>query len=573
MKHYKTYIKKYGIKGFFAILFLSIEAFCDVLQPTLLAVVINEGVRYQDLDKVLKYGAVMIGVALFGAINATMRNIIASHVSYHFGAELRVDLFSRLLKLSQKNIDSYDEGSLITRISNDVVQVQHFVQGVMRIFLKAPLIGIGSIVMSIRLYPAFGYVYAVLLPLIVMAIVMNMNYGYPMFSKIQSALDALNHRIQSLLAGIRVVKAFNRFGYEFEQFEKDNVRLTDLSATTYRTIAVFPPMMTLFVNLAMVFVLWRGAYWVQIGVLGLGDIMAVIHYLMQFLFALMVLARVFVMFVRAKASSERIVELLLDKPDIDNRKSGVELDIKGAIAFEKVSYSYGKGALALDDISFRIEPGEKVGIIGSTGSGKTTLVNLILRHYDTLSGTISIDGQPIKDHQLMHLRKFIGVVPQKNNLFTGTIMDNIRWGNQMAGEDEIRLYAQIACADGFIEGMPGGYDAKIGRGGVNVSGGQKQRLAIARALVKKPKILILDDSTSAIDVITENKLKAQLKTTFEKMTTIIVAQRISSVMDLDKIIVLNDGKLESMGTHEELMGRSTIYTEIYASQLGSEVRR
>jgi ATP-binding cassette subfamily B protein len=331
--------------------------------------------------------------------------------------------------------------------------------------------------------------------------------------------------------------------------------------------------MTLFVNVGMVYVLWRGALWTHVGDLGLGDIMAVIHYLLQFLFALMILARVFVMFVRAKASSERIIELLNDHPDIDRHIAGREIEIEGKITFKDVCYSYGQGAQALEGINFTIKAGERVGIIGSTGSGKTTLVNLILRHYDCLEGEILIDDYPIKAHQLIHLRSSLGVVPQKNNLFSGSILKNIKWGNESATDEEVKYFAKIACADEFINAMPGAYESIIGRGGVNVSGGQKQRIAIARALIKKPKVIIFDDSTSAIDVITENRLKRQLKKNFNKMTIIMVAQRISSVMDMDKIIVLNSGVLDAIGTHDELLSKSAIYKEIVESQLGSEVKQ
>lgn len=573
MKFLSTYTKKYGKAFSIAVLFLTIETICDLLQPTVMANIIDEGVAKRDIGYVMKMGGLMLLITAFGALAASTRSILASIVSQNFGAELRYDLFKKIQTLSFKNINKFDRASLITRLTNDVTQVQIFVNGLMRIFVKAPLLAIGGLIMATRLNLHLSIVLAVVVPIVALLIFFNMKLGFPLFSKVQNALDRVNSVLREYLSGVRVVKAFNRFEFEEVKFANENEHFKKQSIAANRLMSVFSPAIMLTVNLGIVVVLWLGGLGVNKGEIQVGHIIAFINYMTQILFSLMMISMVFSMFVRAKASAARIGEVFTEENDLTWQNQVLSQAEKGRIDFENVSFSYApeNSEPVLKNINLTILPGETVGIIGSTGSGKSTLVSLIPRFYDVTSGAIRVNGEKIHEMDPKELRKKIAFVPQRNVLFTGTIAENIRWGKEDATQEEIETAAQIACAHDFIAASPEGYETRIGQGGVNFSGGQKQRLSISRALVKKPEILILDDSTSALDAATEAKMKAALKKYTKDLTTILVAQKISSIMDAHKIIVLDQGEVVGIGTHQELMKNCVVYQEIYRSQMGTEV--
>jgi ATP-binding cassette subfamily B protein len=591
MKFLNKYVKKYWKPFFLAVFCLTVEATCDLMQPTIMSKIVDIGVKNKDLNFVLKMGAMMLGVTALGAMGAVSRNILASIVSLKFGTELRSDLFRKVQELSFESIDKFDGASLVTRLTNDITLVQNFVNGLMRIFVKAPLLCIGSFIMAVRLNPKMAVIFIIVIPIIVLLITMNMKVGYPYFRKIQKALDKVNSVMREYLSGVRVVKAFNRFNYETKRFRKSNEELSNISTNANRVMAIFTPMITLTVNLGIVATLWIGGIRVNNGSMEVGQIIAFINYMTQILFSLMMISHVFTMFVRAKASAERIDEVFAEENtlktfngsfedkalNLSNRGSATAVcttleEVKGRIDFENVTFSYAgtTGEPVLKNLTFSCLPGETIGVIGSTGSGKSTMVNLLTRFYDVSSGKIKINNCDIKTMELKNLRIKIAIVPQKIVLFSGTVLDNIKWGKEDATFEEVKRAAEVAQAHDFISTLKEGYHTVLGQGGVNLSGGQKQRLSIARALIKKPEILILDDCTSAVDVTTEVKIREGLKEYSSNLTSIIIAQRITSVMSADRIIVLENGEIVGIGTHEELMESSEVYKDIFRSQIGKE---
>lgn len=572
LKHYKKYIEKYKKPFVVALFFLSIEAICDLMQPTIMSKIVDEGVASRNMDYVLVNTLIMFGVTLMGAIGATMRSIIASHVSQKFGRDLRVDMYEKIQSFSFDNIDNFDKASLVTRLTNDVNQVQMFVNGMMRVFVKAPMLCIGSLIMAARLNLSLSVIFLIIIPLVIGIIILNMRIGYPNFRKIQKSLDNVNSNIREYLSGVRVVKAFNRFKYEEERFGKKNDELFNISTKAMKTIAIFSPTITATVNIGIIAVLWLGNIKINNGSIQVGAVMAFINYMTQILSSLMTMTFVFNMFVKARASSERIVEVFNQEPTIENGNEEVKKG-KLQISFEDVSFTYSGGVrdAALKNINLNINSGELLGIIGSTGSGKSTLVKLLLRFYDVTKGKIKINGVDIKNISMESLRDRISIVPQASLLFTGSIVDNIRWGKAEADMAEVINAASLAEAHEFILKQAEGYDTKLGQGGVNLSGGQKQRISIARALIKKPHILILDDSTSAVDVTTEKKIKEGLKKFSKDLVTIIISQKITSVMEADNILVLDDGEIVGLGSHDELMDGCSVYKDIFNSQIGKEL--
>lgn len=574
MGNYKKYVKTYWKPFCIALSFLMLEAIADLLQPTIMSKIIDVGVKGKDLNYVLKMGGLMLLVTGFGAISAVTRNIVSSNVSQKFGAELRLDLYKKVQSMSFDNIDRFEAASLVTRLTNDVTQLQNFVHGMMRIFVKAPIVCIGSIIMATLLNPRMAVIIFSIVPIVAVLISLSMKIGYPYFTKVQKALDKVNAVIREYLSGVRVVKAFNRFDYETERFENANEGLTAQSTKAMRVMAVFNPGITLTVNLGIVVLMWLGGSRVNSGQVEVGQIIAFINYMTQILFTLIMISNVFTMFIRAKASAERIGEVFNEESTIKEAAETEKVkNLKGRVDFENISFSYSgaSGEPVLKNISFSCLPGETVGIIGSTGSGKSSLVNLVPRFYDTAAGSVKLNGIEVKNISLKELRDKIALVPQKTMLFTGSIIDNIRWGKEAASEEEVAEAAKIAQAHDFISKFPEGYNTQLGQGGVNLSGGQKQRLSIARALIKRPEVLILDDCTSAVDVTTETKIREGLKKYSKDLTTIIIAQRITSVMNADKIIVLDNGQIASMGKHEELLKASKVYQDIFRSQIGKEL--
>jgi ATP-binding cassette, subfamily B, multidrug efflux pump len=568
------YIRKYWKSFSLAVLFLTFEAISDLLMPTIMAKIIDVGVAGRDLNYVLKMGGIMLLITLFGAISASTRSVLASIVSQSFGSELRSDLYKKIQTLSFKNIDRFERASLITRLTNDVTQVQVFANGLMRIFVKSPLLAIGGLIMATRLNLHLSVVLIVVVPIVALFIILNLRLGFPMFSKVQKALDRVNGVMREYLSGVRVVKAFNRFDVEVDKFDATNEEFKKQSISATRLMAVFSPAIMLTVNLGIVAVLWIGGFGVTNGNVQVGHIIAFINYMTQILFSLMMISMVFNMFVRAKTSSVRISEVFALEDDLTWKNEASQgPDEKGRIEFNEVSFSYEgtSGEPVLKKINLNILPGETVGIIGSTGSGKSTLVGLIPRFYDVSSGSIKVDGEDIHLVDPKRLREKIAFVPQKTILFTGSVEENIKWGNEDASIEEIEKAAVIAGAHDFIAASPEGYQTRIGQGGVNFSGGQKQRISIARALIKNPEILILDDSTSAVDVSTEASIKAGLKKYAKGLTCILIAQRITSIIDADKIVVMDHGEIVGIGKHEDLVRDCKVYQEIYQSQVGKEV--
>lgn len=563
------YFKKYYKMFFLAVGCVMLEVLCDLLQPTLMSIIIDKGISTNDMSMVLKYGFIMIGVSIFGAFIAINRNRFATTVAQDFGADLRLDVFNKIQSFDFDNIDKFERGSLITRLTNDITNIQNFIYGLMRIFVRAPLLAIGCIIMSIRLDLKMALIVLTIVPIVGGLIYLNLRYGYPYFLKVQRSIDKVNGVIREYLRGVRVVKAFNRFDFEEERFENVNDDLTCKSIASMRFMAVFNPIITLIVNIAIAIIIWSGATRVNLGTIQVGKVVAFTNYMTQLLFALMSTTMIFSSLIRAKTSSERINEIFLEENNIKEIKDKTyNSSEKGNIKYENVTFSYKglKGDPIIDDISFTLERGMTLGIVGSTGSGKTTLVNLIPRFYDAKLGKILIDGIDIRNYTFEELRAKISMVPQKTVLFSGTIKENIRWGKEDATDDEIVEVCKIADADSFISGFNKGYDSIIGQGGSNLSGGQKQRIAIARALIKRPEILILDDSTSALDTDTEYRIRKSLKEYSKDMTTILIAQKVSSVINADKIIVLDHGKIVGEGTHDELMSNCETYKDIYKSQ-------
>ncbi|MBL4935652.1 ABC transporter ATP-binding protein [Clostridium sp. YIM B02515] len=574
MKPYKKYIQKYWKLFMLAICFLMVEAICDLLQPTIMSKIIDRGVAGGKMDYVLSYGGLMLLVTAIGAVGAVVRNIVSSNVSQSFGADLRSDLYKKVQSFSFENIDKLQTASLITRLTNDVTQVQGFVHGTMRIFVKAPIVCIGSLIMAYVLNPKMAIILLIVVPVVGLIIYLSMKTGYPYFVKVQRALDKVNSVMREYLSGVRVVKAFNRFNYETERFNEANDLLASQNIKAMRVMAMFNPFITFTVNMGIVVVLWLGGLRVSQGQIKVGQIIAFTNYMTQILFSLMMISNVFMMFIRARASAERIGEVFLEENNLIFAESSMESsEIKGRVDFENVSFSYNKnsGEPVLTNINLSFLKGETVGIIGSTGSGKSTLVSLIPRFYDCNFGRVLVDGIDVKQYTLNNLREKIALVPQKSILFTGSLIENIKWGKEDASEEEVIEAAKVSEAHSFIQTMPEGYNTQLGQGGVNLSGGQKQRVSIARALIKKPEILILDDSTSAVDVTTEAKIREALKDYSKNLTTIIIAQRITSVMGADKIVVLDNGSIAGLGTHEKLMESCKVYQDIFRSQIGKEL--
>ncbi len=564
----KKYIKQYIFFFVLCLCFLTAEAFCDLLQPRYLASIVDDGIATNHMATVWRLGAYMLGIAAAGAVCALMRNYLASTVSQKFAKSLRSDLFRKIIHLSLSDIDHFDRGSLITRLTNDVTQVQLFANGLMRIFFKAPIMCIGSICMMLSLYPSVATIILILVPLILFLIYLSIKIGYQYFYRVQLAVDKVNSVVREFLSGIRVVRAFHNFSTEKKRFMEANEEMATSQTKAMQVMAFFSPAIAFSVNCSTVAILWFSGY--QSETADVGKVMACVNYMTQMLHAFGMISHLFSIFVRANASYQRIREVLFNQSAADEHRESISQEIgENSIVFRNVSFSYHKasGRKALDQISFSAHSGQTIGIIGSTGSGKTTVANLILGFYAPDEGEIFLGKSNLKDIPPKQLRQKIAYVPQKNLLFSGTIAQNIRWGNDQADDAAVKAAAAIAHADRFICKQPQGYEAVLGQGGVNLSGGQKQRLSIARAVIKNADILILDDCTSAVDANTERDIRNAIREYKQDAIRFIISQRIISVMNADKILVMHDGKIVGQGTHQELLETCKIYQDICHSQI------
>ena len=581
MKRWFKYIKPYWLYFVLGPLCMIVEVIGEIFIPKLYSQIINNGVNNQNVGYIVGMAALMVGVSVLMLLGGVGGAYFGAKASVNFGADLRQDLYNKVQKYSFANIDKFQTGSLVTRLTNDVTQIQNMVNMLLRMCLRAPGMMIGAIVMAVIMNARLALILAVIMPLMIIALFFLIKYAFPKFGIMQTKLDALNTNVQESITNIRVVKSFVREDHQRKTFAKANKDLKDTGISAMNIMIILMPLMMLFMNLASLAVVWFGGQEVMdtvinaTGGMDVGDLSAFLTYITQILSSLMMLSMLFVFSSRALASSKRVREVLDEVPDIDDTNAAYtdKMVTRGDIEFRDVVFRYYKTSEdpVLDHISFKVKGGQTVGIIGSTGCGKTTLVSMIPRLYDSDKGEILIDGVNVKDYSLKHLRDGVGMVLQKNVLFSGTIAQNLEWGDENATHDEIVSAAEKAQANSFVSAMKDEYDTVLDQGGTNVSGGQKQRLCIARALLKKPKILILDDSTSAVDTATESRIRTALKTDLAGTTKIIIAQRISSVMDADEIIVMSDGRITGIGTHDELIRSNEEYREIYVSQTGKEV--
>lgn len=551
-----------------------IEVLTDLIQPRLMADIVDKGIAFGDLDYIIRTGLLMVCVALLGVLGGFGCTYFASITAQSFGTDLRSGLFNKVQSFSFANLDKFKTASLITRLTNDVVQVQTVVLMSMRVMVRAPLLCLGGIVMAMLIKPDLALILLVTAPVLAVALTWVIRRGFHLFSKVQRALDRVNTVMQENLSGVRVVKAFVRSDYEKERFAAANNSYMDISIQASRVVGLNVPVMILVLNLSILAVIWFGGIKVNGGSMLVGQIMAFINYMTQILFSLLIVGFMMMMLSRAKVSADRIREVLETEAEIQDREGAVADPVTvGRIDFEDVSFRYSGagGDPVLRGISFTARPGETVAVLGATGSGKTTMVSLIPRFYEAAEGRVLVDGIDVRERSLAALRGGISMVLQTPQLFSGSVLDNIRWGRPEATEEEVRAAARAAQADAFITQLPRGYETVIGRRGVDLSGGQKQRIAIARALIRRPAILILDDSTSAVDVATEGLIQEEIQKLMAGTTRLVIAQRISTVLEADKILVLEDGRIAASGTHQELIASSPVYQDIYYSQLSREV--
>ena len=569
-----AYLKPYRKWALLAPLLMLLEVAMDLTQPRLIQRIVDEGIAQGDMNLVLRTGLLMLGLAAIGALGGMSNGVAAEQVVQGACADLREALFRKVQSLSFGNLDHLGTGPLVTRLTNDVTQTQEATMMMLRMAARSPFLMAGSLIMAILTSPQLAYLPLVLILLEVIVVMLVVRRATPLFTQMQTRLDALNEVMQENLAGVRLVKAFARADHEQERFGGANERLAWQAITAMRTSASMFPFMMITVNLGVVGVLWFGGVEVTRGTMQVGQIIAFVNYLLTTLFSLMMVSQLVIQFARAGASANRIAEVLDSEPWVQDRPDALrELTPRGRVAFEDVTFGYdGNGSEAvLRGISFVAEPGETVALLGTTGAGKSSLVHLIPRFYDVTEGRVTLDGVDVRDVSQETLRRHIGVALQEAVLFSGTIRDNIRYGRPEATDDEVVAAAKAAQAHDFIMGFPEGYDTILGQRGVNLSGGQKQRLAIARALLVKPAVLILDDSTSAVDVETEGKIQEALEEQMKHCTSLVIAQRVSTVLSADKILILDDGRIAAEGTHETLLKASPIYREICESQLGNGV--
>jgi len=567
------YLKDYWWQILLVIIFVIIQTYTDLTLPEFMSKIVDTGIVNSDTDYIIKVGFQMLGLALFGAVATIIVGYFSSKVASGLSRKLRKEVFEKVTNFSSEEIDKFSSASLITRTTNDIQHVQMAIFMIFRMLLMAPIIGIGGVTKVIKNSPSLTWVIAVAVALLFIVIVILFSLAMPKFKMFQKLVDRLNLVTRENLTGLRVIRAFNNEEYQEEKFDKANKDLTKLNLFVNKVMILLQPTTMLIMNVTTIGVIWFGSHFVDAGTLQIGDMMAFIQYAMQIMSSFMMLSMLFIIIPRASISANRVIEVLETEPKIKNPVEGKVADKKliGQVEFKHVSFSYpGADEAILTDISFVAESGKTTAFIGSTGSGKSTLINLIPRFYDVTVGEILVSGVNVKDYTQHELRKNIGYVPQKGVLFSGTIKSNLKYGNSKLTDEEMKEVARVAQALEFIEAKDKKFDSHISQGGKNVSGGQKQRLSIARALAKNPDIFIFDDSFSALDFKTDKVLRSELKKHTKNATVLIVAQRISTIMNADKIIVLDEGKIVGAGTHKELIKNCEIYKEIALSQLSEE---
>ena len=568
---WSKYVRPYWKYFLLGPLCMIVEVVGEIVMPRLYSQILNVGVETHDVGYIVVTCLLMILTAVLMMGGGVGGAYFGAKACVNFAADLRRDVYAKVQQFSFANIDKYSTGSLVTRLTNDITQLMNFVNMMLRMFLRAPGMLIGALIMAIAMNPELARVLAVTIPVLLVVEFLIIRTGFPRFTAMQEKIDRLNSTIQESLTNIRVVKSFVREDHEEQKFRKSNGDLKDAALRALGVVIFMMPIMMLLMNFTSMAVVWFGGKQVIAGDMPVGDFSAFLTYITQILMSLMMLSMLFMNSSRALASARRVKEVMEEKIDLTDehaahRDARVE---RGEVEFKNVSFRYYKNSErgVLTNINLKIGAGETVGIIGSTGCGKTTLVSMIPRLYDVDEGQVLVDGIDVKDYSLYHLREGVGMVLQKNVLFSGSIADNLRWGDQKAGDDELTAAARSAQADGFIRSFAKGYETELEQGGVNVSGGQKQRLCIARALLKHPKILILDDSTSAVDTATEASIREAFRNELAGSTKIIIAQRITSVQEADKIIVMDDGEITGVGTHAQLLESNRAYQEIYHSQV------
>ena len=573
-------VRQYKKPSLITPIFMAVEAFCECLLPFFMAKMIATidvtGIQAAEaMSAILKYGGILLGLAMLSMLSGGLAGKFAATASCGFASNLRHDLFYRVQKFSFSNVDKFSTSSLVTRLTTDVTNVQQSYQMCLRIVIRVPLQFLFAIIMSFTINPRLAWIFLTIVPVLGFFIVMIMRYVMPFFRRIFKKYDALNNSVQENVGGIRVVKSFVREEYEKEKFQKAAGEVRNDFTKAEKILAVNTPMMTFFINFASILIsafaayaIIDGTHWAAFDGFGKGQLSALISYGIQMLSCLMMFSMIFVMMSMSLESARRIAEVLNEESDIVSPKNGVTEVKDGSIRFENVSFKYSAKAhnYALSDIDLDIKSGETVGILGGTGSSKTTLIQLLPRLYDATEGNVFVGGVNVKDYDLDTLRKEVSIVLQKNVLFSGTIKDNLRWGDENATDEDIVRVCKLAQADEFVRSFPDGYDTYIEQGGTNVSGGQKQRLCIARALLRKPKVLILDDSTSAVDTKTDALIRRAFAEEIPDTTKIIIAQRVASVEHADKILILDGGKIVACGNHAQLLESSEIYREIYEAQ-------
>lgn len=570
MKKYWQILKKYKLGLAISPFLVLIFVLCETVQPLLMAKIIDNGVMPRDLTVITQVGGYMILISVAGLVASVLNIYVSSRTSIGFGTDLRTELFNKIQQLSFSDIDRFNSASLITRLTNDISKIQQVILISMRILLRSPLILFLAIFFVVKINADLALVLIGMIPVLSIGIYLILRKGFPLFIKVQQKVDHLNGIIRENLINIRVVKSFVREDFETKKFANSSEDLRDMVIRASNIVVSVFPLMQLVMNISVILILWIGGQKIVSGNLKVGELISFVNYLSQILMSLMLLSMTIMAFARASASSKRILEVMNTDPSLTNTSEGLQNKHKiekGEVIFQNVSFRHYAGENdVLRNVNFHIKQGETIAIVGATGSAKSSMIQLIPRLYDATSGKILIDGINVKDYNLDELHSKIGMVLQKNELFSGTIIENLKWGKPDATEEEIIQAAQAAEAHEFIMSFSDGYNTKLGRGGINVSGGQKQRICIARALSRKPKILILDDSTSAVDSNTEQKIRTNLNTMLQETTVFIVTQRINTMQSADRVIVLEDGEINAIGKPSELIEKSKVYQEIYNSQ-------